>query len=64
MNKVTKVFLDSNSFLTNGTLISKYFNNFEKINLRCGTSMVACIANYYKVPVIVFCESYKLSSRS
>jgi translation initiation factor eIF-2B subunit delta len=26
--------------------------------------MVSCIANFYRVPVIVFCESYKFSERS
>ncbi len=26
--------------------------------------MLACIANQYRVPVIAFCESYKMSERS
>jgi translation initiation factor eIF-2B subunit delta len=26
--------------------------------------MIACVANFYRVPVIAFCESYKFSERS
>jgi len=53
MKKVTKVFVSGNSMLTNGSCVAKV-----------GTGMLGCIAKSYRVPFIVFCESYKFSERS
>ena len=53
MNTITKVFINAQSILINGTLIG-----------RCGTAMLACVAHSYQVPCIAFCETYKLSERS
>ena len=39
--------------LTNGSCVSKV-----------GTGMLGCISKSYRVPFIVFCESYKFSERS
>ena len=50
MDTITKVFINADSILVNGTVVSS-----------CGTAMLACLADNYKVPCIVFCETYKLS---
>ena len=48
INKVTKVFVKAKSMLSNGSLLGDV-----------GTSLIACVANNFKKPVIVFCETYK-----
>jgi len=53
MKKVTKVFVGASSMLTNGSCVAKV-----------GTGMLGCISKSYRVPFIVFCESYKFSERS
>ena len=48
INKVTKVFVKAKSMLSNGSLLGDV-----------GTSLIACVANNFKKPVISFCETYK-----
>jgi translation initiation factor eIF-2B subunit delta len=52
IHKATKVFLGVSSVLSNGAVVGKM-----------GTSMIACIANNNKVPVVVFSETYKFSDK-
>mmetsp|Transcript_22031 Transcript_22031/g.34549 ORF Transcript_22031/g.34549 Transcript_22031/m.34549 type:complete len:274 (-) Transcript_22031:187-1008(-) len=52
MKEVSKVFLGASAVLSNGNVIS-----------RVGTSSVAMMAQQYKVPVLVCCESYKFSEK-
>eukprot|EP01132_Coremiostelium_polycephalum_P007678 gene7678-9446_t len=52
MKEVTKVFVGGYSLLSNGSLIS-----------RAGTAMVASMAQFYNVPFIVCCETFKFSER-
>ncbi|EFA75570.1 eIF2B GDP-GTP exchange factor [Heterostelium album PN500] len=53
MKEVTKVFVGACSLLSNGNLIS-----------RSGTALVASMAQFYNVPFIVCCETYKFSDKS
>jgi translation initiation factor eIF-2B subunit delta len=53
MKDVSKVFSGASGILVNGTLIS-----------RCGTGIIGLLAHNFRVPFIVFCESYKFSERS
>lgn len=48
IDKVTKVFIKAKSMLSNGNLLGGV-----------GTSLIACIANNFKKPVIAFSETYK-----
>eukprot|EP01084_Bolivina_argentea_P110310 197008_1 len=48
----SKVILGAASIMSNGSLVS-----------RNGTSIIALTAKYYKIPVIVCCETYKFSER-
>lgn len=52
IQQVTKVFVGAHSLLANGTVVS-----------RVGTAVVAMMANAYKVPVLVCCETYKFHQR-
>lgn len=52
INSVTKVFLRAKSMLSNGSFIGEI-----------GNSLIANIANNFKKPVIVFCESFKFWDR-
>lgn len=51
--KVNKVMVGVSGVLVNGTLIA-----------RVGTALVANMANSYRVPFIVCCETYKFSNKS
>ena len=48
IKKVTKVFIKGKSMLSNGYLQGQV-----------GTSLIACIANNFKKPVIAFCQTFK-----
>lgn len=48
INSVSKVFLQAKSMLSNGNLLG-----------RNGSSIIAHVANHFKIPVIVFCETFK-----
>ena len=50
MSSVTKVVLGASYIFSNGAVMS-----------RVGTSVVATCGHYFRVPVIVLCESYKFS---
>lgn len=52
MKEVTKVFLGASALMSNGSILS-----------RVGTASVAMMARSYNVPVLVCCETYKISSR-
>ncbi|KAF2879045.1 hypothetical protein ILUMI_27139 [Ignelater luminosus] len=52
MSKVTKVLLGAHALLANGYVMS-----------RTGTAQVSLIANAYKKPVLVCCETYKFCER-
>mmetsp|Transcript_16334 Transcript_16334/g.27631 ORF Transcript_16334/g.27631 Transcript_16334/m.27631 type:complete len:89 (-) Transcript_16334:544-810(-) len=52
MSKVTKVFLPSSYLLCNGALVAPM-----------GTSVIACMANKNRIPVVAFCETYKFDDR-
>jgi len=52
MSSVTKVLMGASYMLGNGGAVSNI-----------GTSMVAYMARQQKVPVVVFCETYKFTSR-
>eukprot|EP01105_Mastigella_eilhardi_P017920 TRINITY_DN412_c0_g1_i1.p1 TRINITY_DN412_c0_g1~~TRINITY_DN412_c0_g1_i1.p1 ORF type:complete len:636 (+),score=191.18 TRINITY_DN412_c0_g1_i1:28-1908(+) len=52
MREVTKVIVGAYSMLSNGSLVS-----------RVGTAMVASLAQAFRVPFIVCCETYKFSDR-
>lgn len=52
MSKVSKVLLGAHALLANGYVMS-----------RTGTAQVALIANAYKKPVLVCCETYKFCER-
>lgn len=51
LQDVTKVVLGAASMTSNGNVVS-----------RVGTAMIASVANAYKKPVIICCETYKVSS--
>ena len=48
IEKITKVFIKGKSMLSNGNLQGQV-----------GTSLLACIANNFKKPVIAFCQTFK-----
>lgn len=48
IEKITKVFIKGKSMLSNGYLQGQV-----------GTSLLACISNNFKKPVIAFCQTYK-----
>jgi translation initiation factor eIF-2B subunit delta len=50
--QVTKVFLGASALLTNGSVFG-----------RAGTACVALLAQDYHIPVLVCCETYKISNR-
>jgi translation initiation factor eIF-2B subunit delta len=50
MKKVTKVIMGASSIFSNGAVMS-----------RVGTAVVATLAHYYRVPVIILCQAYKFS---
>ena len=52
MKEVTKVFLGASALMSNGSILS-----------RVGTASVALMARSYNVPVLVCCETYKISNR-
>ena len=52
MKEVTKVFLGASDLMSNGSILS-----------RVGTASVALMARSYNVPVLVCCETYKISNR-
>lgn len=52
MKSVTKVFLAATYMLANGALVAPV-----------GSSMIGCIANQNKIPVIAVCETYKFDDR-
>ncbi len=52
MTQVTKVFLSAEAVLSNGVVLGP-----------AGTAAVALVANAYKKPVLVCCETYKFSAR-
>jgi translation initiation factor eIF-2B subunit delta len=52
MSKVTKVFLGASALMSNGSIFG-----------RVGTACVALLAQDHKIPVLVCCETYKISNR-
>jgi translation initiation factor eIF-2B subunit delta len=52
MSKVTKVFLGASAVMSNGAIFG-----------RVGTACVALLAQDHKIPVLVCCETYKISNR-
>lgn len=52
LSQTTKVFIGANYVLGNGGVVSSM-----------GSSMVAFLACQFKVPVIVWCETYKFTER-
>ena len=52
LSQTTKVFIGANYVLGNGGIVSCV-----------GSSMVAFLASQFKVPVIVWCETYKFTER-
>lgn len=52
MKEVTKVFLGASALMSNGSILS-----------RVGTASVALMASSHNVPVLVCCETYKISNR-
>ncbi len=52
MKEVTKVFLGASALMSNGSILS-----------RVGTASVALMARSYNKPVLVCCETYKISNR-
>eukprot|EP00558_Chaetoceros_sp_UNC1202_P008029 CAMPEP_0197251136 /NCGR_PEP_ID=MMETSP1429-20130617/55916_1 /TAXON_ID=49237 /ORGANISM="Chaetoceros sp., Strain UNC1202" /LENGTH=261 /DNA_ID=CAMNT_0042713137 /DNA_START=19 /DNA_END=804 /DNA_ORIENTATION=+ len=52
MKEVTKVFLGASALMRDGSILS-----------RVGTASVALMAKSYNVPVLVCCETYKISNR-
>jgi len=52
MREVSKVFLTAHALLANGYIMS-----------RVGTSIIAMTAKAYNIPVMVACETYKVSER-
>eukprot|EP01133_Synstelium_polycarpum_P004225 gene4225-4927_t len=53
MKEVTKVFVGACTILSNGNLIS-----------RAGTALVSSMAQFYNVPFIVCCETYKFTEKA
>ncbi|KRX11113.1 hypothetical protein PPERSA_05222 [Pseudocohnilembus persalinus] len=53
IKKVNKIFVGASTMLSNGSLVS-----------RVGTALLSCIANDYRKPFHVFCESYKFSEKT
>jgi translation initiation factor eIF-2B subunit delta len=52
MKEVTKVFLGASALMSDGSILS-----------RVGTASVAMMARSHNVPVLVCCETYKISNR-
>ncbi|CAE7877626.1 EIF2B4, partial [Symbiodinium sp. KB8] len=52
MKDVTKVIVGASAMMSNGNVLS-----------RVGTGLLATVANAYKKPVIVCCETYKFCDR-
>jgi len=52
LSQTTKIFIGANYVLGNGGIVSCI-----------GSSMVAFLASQFKVPVIVWCETYKFTER-
>ena len=52
MNQATKVFLSSTYILCNGALVAPM-----------GSSLIGCIANKCRIPVVAICETYKFDDR-
>lgn len=52
INKATKVFLSASAVMSNGEIVS-----------RSGTAITAMAARHAHLPVIVFCETYKFTSK-
>ena len=52
MKEVTKVFLGAAALMSNGSVLS-----------RVGTAGIALMAHSYKIPVLLCCETYKISAR-
>jgi len=52
MKEVTKVFLGAAALMSNGSVLS-----------RVGTAGIALVSQSYNVPVLVCCETYKISAR-
>lgn len=53
IKKTTKVIIGAHSVLVNGYVMS-----------RVGTAVVASMARYHHIPILVCCETYKLSERA
>ncbi|KAF5302896.1 hypothetical protein FQA39_LY02076 [Lamprigera yunnana] len=53
MSRITKVLLGAHALLANGYVMS-----------RTGTAQVALVANAYKKPVLICCETYKFCERA
>jgi translation initiation factor eIF-2B subunit delta len=50
INDVTMVLVGASSIMSNGTVMG-----------RAGSGLIATLANEFRVPVLVCCESYKFS---